>query len=137
MITGNHKKNIIHIKSGKRISVGSSVKIKKKHRVFEKDYIWNPATCNCENCKYVGSFIDNSVIICYEIIETTKSVPAKTVPTKIARTNFFILLAFFIIYHCIIDSCQYLLLPDKIQSKRKTFIAVLLQMKNYRKFYIY
>ena len=105
MITGNHKKNIIHIKSGKRISVGSSVKIKKKHRVFEKDYIWNPATCNCENCKYVGSFIDNSVIICYEIIETTKSVPAKTVPTKIARTNFFILLAFFIIYHCIIDSC--------------------------------
>ena len=29
MITGNHKKNIIHIKSRKRISVGSSVKIKK------------------------------------------------------------------------------------------------------------
>ena len=29
MITGNHKKNVIHIKSGKRISVGSSVKIKK------------------------------------------------------------------------------------------------------------
>ena len=31
----------------------------KEHHVCEKDYIWNPATCNCENGKYLGRIIDN------------------------------------------------------------------------------
>ena len=44
----------------------------------------NPATCNCENSKYVESIIDNSVIKCDEIIETTK----RTVLTKTVPTNF-------------------------------------------------
>ena len=37
-------------------------KNKKKHRVCEKDYIWNPATCSCKNDKYLGTIIDNPVI---------------------------------------------------------------------------
>ena len=30
----------------------------KKRYVREKDYVWNPATCNCENGKYLGSIRD-------------------------------------------------------------------------------
>ena len=41
----------------------------KKHHICEKDYIWNPATCSCENGKYLASTIDNLVITCDEIID--------------------------------------------------------------------
>ena len=43
--------------------------------MYEKDYIWNPATCSCENDKYLASIIDDSVITCDEIIEETNSIP--------------------------------------------------------------
>ena len=43
--------NVIQIKSVITINVGASVKVQKKHRVFKKDYILNPATCSCENGK--------------------------------------------------------------------------------------
>ena len=29
----------------------------KKHRVCEKDYVWNPATFSCENGKYLTSIM--------------------------------------------------------------------------------
>ena len=38
--------------------------------VREKDYVWNPATCSCENGKYLASVMDNSAITCDEIIES-------------------------------------------------------------------
>ena len=41
----------------------------KKH-VCEKDYVWNPSTCNCENGKYLPSIMDNSTIMCDEVIES-------------------------------------------------------------------
>ena len=44
----------------------------KKYHACEKDYIWNLATCSCGNGKYVGSFIDNSLIMRDEIIEEKK-----------------------------------------------------------------
>ena len=85
----------------------------KEHRVCEKkNYIWNPATCRCENGKYVGSIIDDSVIVCDEIIEETKTVLSKStstktiptnstltknVPTKVMSTNIYMLLAFLLI----------------------------------------
>ena len=34
----------------------------KKHHICEKDYVWNPATCNCQNVKYLASIMDE--IIC-------------------------------------------------------------------------
>ena len=40
----------------------------------KKDYIWSPATCSCKNDKYLASIIDDSVIMCDEIIEETKTV---------------------------------------------------------------
>ena len=40
-----------------------------KTSLCEKDYIWNPATGSCENGKYLASIIDDSAIMCDEIIK--------------------------------------------------------------------
>ena len=40
-----------------------------KYHICEKDYIWNVATCSCENGKDLSSIIDNSVITYDEIID--------------------------------------------------------------------
>ena len=58
--------SIIQIKSGILINVDASVK---------RNYIWNPATCSCENGKYLANIMDNSVITCDEIVEEIKAVP--------------------------------------------------------------
>ena len=42
----------------------------KKHHICEKDYTWNPATCSCENGKYLASIIYDLVITCDEIIDS-------------------------------------------------------------------
>ena len=42
------------------------------HNSCEKDYIWNPATCSCENGKYLRSVIDGLKITCDEVINTAK-----------------------------------------------------------------
>ena len=67
-----------------------------KHHICEKDYIWNPATCSCENEKYLASIIDDSVITCDEIIEETKTIPTNfnEKNTKSTIQNFYISLVF-------------------------------------------
>ena len=52
----------------------------------KKDYIWNPDKCTCENGKYLTSIIDKSVL-CYETIETTKSIVTKITPAKSIPRN--------------------------------------------------
>ena len=42
---------------------------------MQKIFIWNPAPCSCENDKYVGSFTDDSLIMCDKVIEETITVP--------------------------------------------------------------
>ena len=49
--------------------------------VCEKDYIWNPATCSCQNGKDLACIMDDSVITCDEIIELYNE-KTKTIPTK-------------------------------------------------------
>ena len=51
-----------------------------EHRVGEKKN-WNPATCSCENGKYVASITDNSVITCDHIINDKISSKTKTFTT--------------------------------------------------------
>ena len=41
----------------------------KKIHVWEKVYVWNPSTCICENEKYLASTMDDSKIICDEVIK--------------------------------------------------------------------
>ena len=43
-----------------------------KTHIFEKGYIWNPATCSCEKSKYLASVIDDLVITSDEIVKVTK-----------------------------------------------------------------
>ena len=66
----------------------------KKYNGFKKNYIWNPATCSCENGKYVGSVTDDSLIMCDEIIEETKIVPTnfnvKTLTCKTRMSTFYL-----------------------------------------------
>ena len=50
--------------------------------VCKKSYVWNPATCSCENGRYAGRIIDNSVITWDKIIEMTKSIMTKIAPAK-------------------------------------------------------
>ena len=64
--------SVIQIKSGIMINVNVSI----KYNICERDYIWNPAICICEN--NLASIIDNSVIMCDEIIDAE----AETVPTN-------------------------------------------------------
>ena len=33
------------------------------------DYVWNLATCNCGNRQYLARIMDDSAIICDEVIE--------------------------------------------------------------------
>ena len=42
----------------------------KKGHKCEKDNVWNLATCSCENEKYLASIMDDSRIICDEVIES-------------------------------------------------------------------
>ena len=43
----------------------------KKHHICEKDCVWNPATCNCENGKYSPRVLDK--IICDLIIDVKET----------------------------------------------------------------
>ena len=44
----------------------------KKHNACWRDYIWNPARRICEEEKYLISIIDDSKIICDEVIKSYK-----------------------------------------------------------------
>ena len=59
----------------------------KKHHICEKGCAWNPATCSCENRKYLASIIDDSAIICDEVIksynEEKKKLFQKTLMKKV------------------------------------------------------
>ena len=96
-------KKLLQINVGIKINVDVSVKTS----VCEKDYIWNLSTCSCENGKYLASIMDDSAIMCDEIIdaeaksndEETKTIPTnfneKNISCKIQKFN--ILLVFLLI----------------------------------------
>ena len=68
----------------------------KKRHIFEKDYVWTPATYNCKNGKYLVSIIDDSAIKCDEDAEA-KSYDKTNFNEKKATCktqNFYILLSF-------------------------------------------
>ena len=117
------------------ISVNMSAKnyekLKKKHRVSEKGYFFNPATCSCKNGKYTGS-TGNSVVICEEIVEETKTISTKSTPKKTIQkistsakctsTNFYILLAFLLIITALLITVNIYLI--KHQSKQKKLLLL-------------
>ena len=48
--------------------------------------MWNPATCRCQNGKYLASIMDDSAITCDEIIDA--EVKSNEKETKTFRINF-------------------------------------------------
>ena len=68
-----------------------------------RDYIWNPATCNCENGKCLASIMDDTAIICDEVIksygEEIKTIPTNFNEKKVSckMQSFYILLEFLLI----------------------------------------
>ena len=95
------EENVIQIKSGIMINVDVSV----KNIIYvKKNCFWRPATCSCENSKYLASIIDDSVIMRDEIIDAdteTKSYDeeTKTIPKNIVceTKSCYILLAVLLI----------------------------------------
>ena len=59
---------VTRIKGGITINARVSVKIR-GNIISAKKYIWNPATCSCENSKYLGSTFDDSMISRDEVID--------------------------------------------------------------------
>ena len=57
-----------------------------KHLICEKDYIWNPSTCSCENEKRLASIMDDSLFTCDEVIELYDE-KRKTVPPNFDKKN--------------------------------------------------
>ena len=58
----------------------------KKHHICEKGNVWNLATCNYENGKYLASIMDNLVITCDEVIKSYDK-EMKTTPTNFNEKN--------------------------------------------------
>ena len=57
----------------------------KEHNACEKDYVWNPATCSCENGERLSRAIDDSVITCDDIINAADS-SSTNVPENVMST---------------------------------------------------
>ena len=60
------EQNVIQTNGGIATNGNMSVK---NHHGCKKDYIWNPATCSCQNEKYSLSIMDDSVFTCDEVIQ--------------------------------------------------------------------
>ena len=59
------KENVFQMNGGITINVDVSVK---KHNICDKHYIWNSASCSCQNGEFLANIMDDSVITCDEII---------------------------------------------------------------------
>ena len=54
--------------------------------VCERYYVWNPATFNLENGKYLANIMDDSMIIFDEVIKSCDE-ETKNIPTNFNEKN--------------------------------------------------
>ena len=70
------EQNVSQINGG--ISIKVNVSVTKIH-ICDKEYVWNPSTCICENEKYLESIMGDSAILCDDVInpydEEIKAIP--------------------------------------------------------------
>ena len=52
----------------------------------QKKLHWNPTACIWKNGKIVQSITENSIVICNKIVDTTKTIPTKSVLAKCTST---------------------------------------------------
>ena len=55
---------------------------------MKKNYFCNPATCSCENGKYLPSIMDDSTIMCDKVIESYNEDAKSYNERKPISTNF-------------------------------------------------
>ena len=77
----------------------------KNHHVCEKDYVWNPATFNCENGKYLASIMDDSAFTCNKTIKSYNKKQILMKKSNLQNATFLYFTCIFINYYSIIDSC--------------------------------
>ena len=71
----------------------------------EKDYVWNPATCICENGKYLGSIMNDSAVILDEVIDSyEEKTNFNEKKNNLENTEFLYITCILINYYSIIDS---------------------------------
>ena len=93
-----------------QINGGITINEYKKYHISEKDHIWNPSTCDCENGKYLTIIMNDSTIICDEVTDSYDE-EIKTIQTNFNKKKvtcklqrFYIFTCIFINYYSIIDS---------------------------------
>ena len=93
----------------------------KKIHVCEKDYVWNPSKCIFENRKYWASIMDDSAIICDEVIksyeEEIKNSPTNFNEKKVTYKTH-ILLAFLLITIALLITVSSYCYMMKYQTKQ-------------------
>ena len=103
---------------------------------MSKNCVWNPATCNFENWKYLASIMDHAAIICDEVINADAKLSprdddeTKTIPTNfnenkaICKTqNFYILLSVFLITIALLTAVSIYCYLIKHQRKQKHLLS--------------
>ena len=83
--------------------INYAFQITQKIHVCKKDYVWNPSKCIWENGEYLASIMDDSMILCDEIIKSYDE-EIKTILTNFSEKNvtcktqnLYVLLAFLLV----------------------------------------
>ena len=93
----------------------------------EKDYVSNPATCNCENGKYLAGIMDDSTIICEKVIksydEEIKAISINFNEKKVTckTQDFYILLTFLLITIALLIAVSIYCYLIKYRAKEKHY----------------
>ena len=83
----------------------------------EKDYVWNPSACICENV-YLASIMDDSVITCDKIIDVEEAnFNEKNITCK--TQNFYITFAFLLITIALLIAVSIYWYLTKYRAKQK------------------
>ena len=94
-----------------------------------KDYDWNPATRNCENGKYLANIVDDSAIICDEVIKSCDE-EIKPIPTNFNEKknitckpqSFYILLVFLLVTITLLIAVSTYCYMIKYRAKQKQLL---------------
>ena len=110
-------KNVIQINGGITITMEDKCE-SKQIQVYEKEYVWNPSKCICENGKYLSSIMDDSMMW-WKWWKYRKSYDEKikTIPTNLRKT-FYVLLAFLLITITLLIAVSICCYMIKYQSKK-------------------
>ena len=88
--------SVISIKSVVTTNFQCEWKNLREHCLCKNENIWNLSTCTCENGKYLENIIDDSAVICDEIIEVRDGYKGRGAPQPMhAPPPFFLQSEFF------------------------------------------